>query len=200
MLNFRDLIRKPNPTAAELRDAVASLSVADAEARVLQLESERRKLLIDGPEKELEKKEAEITAANREVERVGLAIEELTLRITGAEAREAEAALDLIEAEQREIWHTIKKAYLDIDAACEKILPGLAELKRCDEHFHENARKLGKGGRTDQKVVHPMTMLQLALNRLPGNIQTVADFKLPGYYPQRHPDNINFGSLKDIKL
>lgn len=199
-MKFFDLLKQPKATAAELREAVANLSVAKAEAVVSELEARRRSELLAGNYPAVDELDNEIKIANREVERVAASIEELTGRIADAEKRETVEALDQIEAEQLDNWHAIRKAYLEIDAACEKILPALDALRTADENFRENNRKLGAGGRTDAKIVHPMDMLRVKLNRQPGNIQTVASIVLPGYYPQRHPDNINFGSLKDIKL
>ena len=206
--NFRDLIRKTNPTAAELRAAVTKLSVEEAEAKVTTLEAEHRRLLIEGTEAEVEAVEQKILAATRDVQRVAIAIEEFTTRISAAEAREAAETLDKVEADQIKAWQIIKAEYLGLHRQCEKLAADLRRIQAMDAEFAANNRALASAGRSTAKVTHPVSNLA-TYDHPSGRAPSINEFVLPGYFMYVDPNSItdlgarrplNFGALKDVQL
>lgn len=199
MINFIEILRKSKPTAAELRAAVADLSVADLEKRIAQLEADRRKALLFGSATELEKIDAAITSANTDAERIAVAIEELTGKIAEAEQREANNEIERLAAEARDNWKGLQKAYLQYHDLCEKtLLPLLDEMDHLNAKHAELNRALGTHGRTDLKTLHPLQVMQIELKRLPGNLPVLTDIRLPFYRPAA-PDGITLAHLKSMR-
>lgn len=84
------LLRRPSNTAADLKAALAAIDLQGAEAVAEAMEAERRRVLLDGTDKQLAEIEARIIAANRDVERLYAAKEELERRIEAATVVEAQ--------------------------------------------------------------------------------------------------------------
>lgn len=87
---------KMPPGAADLRHAEeeARAALDAAAAAVAALEAEHRTALLDAPDKEVERIEAQLATQRREVARAQAALEELGSRASAAEAREEVARLD----------------------------------------------------------------------------------------------------------
>ena len=198
-MNFLEMLRKPKATAAELRAAIAELSVNSAEGKVTDLEAKRREVLLGGNDAEVDRLDKEIVAGNREVERIAAAIEELTLRIGEAEDRERAAEITRRTAENCKTWTAMRDAYLSLHEAATKAAASIAEIKQHEEQLRATNLFLIEHGCGDLELSHPMTALNVMLGRPAGNIAGVNEFKMPGYWP-RHPDNLNFGNMKDLAL
>ena len=115
-MKFLDILRRKAPTtAAELAAALAEAEAAarEADAKVEALTGERGRLLLDGDDGAIDKVEAALTAAARDSDRAGLAIEELKRRLAATSNAERQAGLDV--------------AY---DAAMAAQARGVAALKR----------------------------------------------------------------------
>ena len=82
------------PTSAELREALTSIDEAALGAALQAAEAECTKALLSGDEKTLERAEATLATARRDLDRGRAATETLTAKIAETEAAEAKAALD----------------------------------------------------------------------------------------------------------
>lgn len=67
-------------TADQLRQTLDQINIEGLEAAAEKLEAERRRVLLDGSDKELEAIETKIAAANRDIERAYAAKAELEKR------------------------------------------------------------------------------------------------------------------------
>src|SRR5690242_5137371 len=83
-------LRTGKSSVAEITAALAEIDVDALEAASEALEAERRRVLLDGSDKDLEAIEAKITAADREVERAVAAKAELERRLEQATAAQSE--------------------------------------------------------------------------------------------------------------
>lgn len=202
MIRFLDMLRKDDPTSAELRAAVAELSVVEGEKTVVDLEAKRRAALLAGADDQVEKLDKEIVKANREVERVAAAIEELTIKIADAETREHAEETDSMIEQQRRSWEELRKAYLRYDEICRKdLLPVVGEINRLNSFLRESNVALGHRGLTEKKLLDPISMLSNHLGRMPGNLPDWHWFRdrlfLPYFYPLA-PDKISLNELKNL--
>jgi hypothetical protein len=185
---FLGLLKKPTPTAAELREAVATISVATLEAEVNRLEAERRRLLLDGSDDEVIAIERKIEAANREVERAAAAIEELTARIANAEARERTEHHDRLAAENIKRRHDLRRSLIAAHKAATALAAALTEFSMLDRAYHETNRALAEDGRGD--LIQP-SLQELILARdgesvalqFAHQVGGLLGVQLPGYYP-----------------
>ncbi|PSJ57389.1 hypothetical protein C7I85_22660 [Mesorhizobium soli] len=84
-------LRTGKSSVAEIEDALARINIDDLEAAAEKLEEERRRILLDGTDKELEAIEAQIVTANRDVERALATRAELEKRLREAAAAEADS-------------------------------------------------------------------------------------------------------------
>jgi hypothetical protein len=84
-------LRAGKSSVAEIEDALSKLNIDEMEAAAEKLEEERRHILLDGTDKELEDIETKITAANRDVERALATRAELEKRLREAAAAEADS-------------------------------------------------------------------------------------------------------------
>lgn len=200
MVNVLDLIRRPKTTVKDYDLALGQLSVEAAEAAVQQLEIERRRILIDGTDAQLTAIEQKIATANREVERVACAIEELNARREEAVARERADHIAFVGDVHKATWAKVKNAYLELDALLSKAAPLLDRIDDLNAEFRNQAMFLSASGRQDLELAHPLGMLLAKLNRQHGSIWDVDAIKIPGYRDPVHPDGLNFGKLRDVGL
>lgn len=117
----------PTPrTAAELRQDRDSIDMAALEARVAELETERKRLLLAGSNEALRTNDADLVNARIDVERGAALIEELDRLAVEAEAREAAEALQAdAEAARREA-DKLAEVYREIDDLADQIRGRLA--------------------------------------------------------------------------
>lgn len=120
-------LRTGKSSVAEITAALAEIDVDALEAASEALEAERRRVLLDGSDKDLEAIEAKITAADREVERAVAAKAELERRLEQATAAQSEgeriARYKAAKAKSKQAADRVVKEY----AAHAK---GLADLIR----------------------------------------------------------------------
>ena len=147
------LIRKPTPTSAELRAALATIDVKAAEAAVDSLEAERQKLLLrPDNDAELEQFEVRIRAANRAVERQCAAERELQRLVTEAEARENEEQIELQAAEAQRAAQELTKSYAEIDRLTDTMKARLGEASSSAKTVALWNRKAEKIGQPDRRI------------------------------------------------
>ncbi len=93
----------PQRTGEELRQDRRSIDMSALEARVAELEADRKRLLLSGGDGALHANSADLANARLDVERAAALIAELDRLAVEAEAREAAAALQAdAEVAQRE--------------------------------------------------------------------------------------------------
>lgn len=84
-------LRASKSSVAEIEDALGKICIDELESAAEKLEAERRRILLDGSDKELEAVEVRIVAANRDIERGLAAKTELEKRLRDAAAAEADS-------------------------------------------------------------------------------------------------------------
>jgi uncharacterized coiled-coil protein SlyX len=92
VLQFVGLAKKKNASATSIRSALNEIDMEALERRVEGLEGRRADALLDDDDKAIDRLDAEIAAAQRDVERAFAAKERLEARLREAEGAEAEAA------------------------------------------------------------------------------------------------------------
>ncbi|TSE07586.1 hypothetical protein C1D09_018820 [Mesorhizobium intechi] len=102
------LLRRQSNTAADLKAALAAIDLDGAEAVAEGIEAERKRILLDGTDKELAAVEERLAAAYRHIERLGAAKEELERRIEAATAAETQ--------QERTVQYASAKAQADAAA------------------------------------------------------------------------------------
>lgn len=122
-----EALTKPTPrTAAELRQDRASIDMAALEARVAELESARKALLLKGGDAALHANSADLAGARLDAERAAALIEELDRLADEAAAREAAEALQAdAEVAQREA-DKLAEVCREIDDLADQIQDRLA--------------------------------------------------------------------------
>ncbi|MDH6235156.1 hypothetical protein M2281_005778 [Mesorhizobium soli] len=86
-----NLIAKPKSSVAELEAALSRFNIDELESAADKLEADRRRILLNGSDRELEDIESKITGANRKIERALAAKDELEKRLREAAAAEADS-------------------------------------------------------------------------------------------------------------
>jgi hypothetical protein len=200
-MKILEFLRKPRSTAAELREARDQLSVQEAEKVVEELEAQRRKALLDGSsEKDIEAIERQIATANRDVERTAAAIEAITVRIAEAEASEHQQEIERTHDEVVKLWYEMRDNLTAIDKAAEE-LARLLEVNRAQTiQFRAGNHFLVHAERADLKVWPVQSVFCSEKNLQADPNQDVSEFRLPGYWPQRHPDGPRLGRLRGLEL
>ena len=127
-------------TAAQLREALAEIDKAALAADVAAAEVEFKEAVLSGDEKRLDKAEASLADARRDLERGQAAVEALTEKIVETDKAEADAALkaehdeidNLAETVARDLARIYPKASSEIIA----ILERLDEVERRIDDFN----------------------------------------------------------------
>ncbi len=127
-MDISELLHTPEPASADLRQALAGLGIRAKAAALPELQSERRRLLLDGASgSTLDKVERRLTEAQREHDRAVIFDEELRKRLEVAELRERIDALvtrkAAVEAESIALVALIDERYPAI----------LAEMKEMEQ-------------------------------------------------------------------
>lgn len=120
-------LTKPTPrTAAELRQDRASIDLPALQARVAEIESERKKLLLVGGNAALRANDEALADARIDVERGAALITELDRLAAEAEAREAAQALKVDEEAARREADKFAEVCREIDELAGQIRDRLA--------------------------------------------------------------------------
>jgi hypothetical protein len=175
-----DLIRgkTAKATSADMRAALAQLSIEDAERAASDLEAERRRILLDGSDRELTAVEEKISAAWRQVERMTAAREELEARIAAIEAKEKADAFNAerkaIEDEAQAAADALRKEY---PAIARKLIAMLERTEKADTATREFNRRIFQSA--------PHLRIEMVQQRVFNNF---------------HPDGINGSLLTGVSL
>jgi hypothetical protein len=178
------ILRKPDASSVELREALARLDPSAAERAVEALEMERQRLLLqDGVDKQLDAIEAKITAGNREVERQFAAKAELERQIKAAEEREQAADIEKRAADARKTAKAMMRSYVELDGLARQMVEILRTIKAGEEEIRlANAFTL-EHGRRDLKVESVMGLLAEHVGVPIHNLPMVHTWSLHGYWP-----------------
>lgn len=176
------LIRQPIATSKELRDTLAGLDIPGAERLVDELEVQRRRLLLqDGADDQIDALDVRIRAANREVERLYAAKEELQAKITEAEGREKKSTIEDQATAARVLQRELIKDYYELHttavrltALVAKVLEGERQIVAANQFTRENDR-------ADLHVATPMALLRAQCGIDPARLPRIADWVMPGY-------------------
>lgn len=122
-----EALTKPTPrTAAELRQDRASIDLPALQARVAEIEADRKRLLLAGGNAALRANDKALADARIDVERGAALIEELDRLAVAAEAHEAAAALKVDEEAARREAEKLATVVREIDELAEQIRDRLA--------------------------------------------------------------------------
>jgi hypothetical protein len=118
-------------TADQLRQTLDQIDIEGLEAAAEKLEAERRRVLLDGSDKELEAIETKIAAANRDIERAYAAKAELEKRLESAIAAATEAEITGIynsaKAKADAAAKLLRKEYPDLGRRFVELIRAVAE-------------------------------------------------------------------------
>lgn len=149
---FKKLAGTSRPaTASELREALASIDEAALGAAVQTAEDARTKALLAGDENTLERAEATLATARRDLDRGRAATETLTSKIAETEAAEAKAALDAERAEldklatatAADLRSIYERASAEIVNILDRVQDVEARIKRFNDRIYQ--RELERG-------------------------------------------------------
>lgn len=142
-------LTKPTPmrTAADLRADLAKVDLPALEAKVAEIERERRGLLLRGTDADLAKNRQALDAASLDAERGQAAVEELSRLIAEAEAREGAAEMEAQAAGAQKAVDDLAIIYARIDEVTNELNELFAQAKplaaRIDS-WNQRGHKLGR--------------------------------------------------------
>lgn len=150
-MGILDILRRPATTAADLRAKLDALDLGAAEAAVAKAEAARRDGLLNGADdKALDRLEAAVTAARRDVDRCAAAREEIERRIPALELAERDAELiaerAAIEAEADAVKAAFDARWPKIVAEAVAMLERLDAVERRAQRFHSRVHDLAFSG------------------------------------------------------
>lgn len=150
-MGLLDVLRRPATTAADLKAKLDALNLGAAEAAVAAAEADRRAGLLNGStDKELDRLEAALTAARRDVDRCAAAREEIERRLPALELAERDAELiaerAAIEAEADAVKGEFDKHWPGLIAKAVAMLDRLDSVERRAQWFHSRVHDLGFSG------------------------------------------------------
>lgn len=138
-------------TATALREALGALD-ADAVARlVAKREDARREAILAGDAKGVSAAEAALTKARLEAERVKIARDELTARLTEAERREADEAVAARITDLAKRRNGVRKSIeRDLAPALRTVCTVLGEIAEIDDEITAENTRLDQSGRRER--------------------------------------------------
>lgn len=189
-------LRRTTATAVELEAALAGIDLTAAEAAVEELEAERRRLLAgSGSDRAIDLIEEKIRGANRLVERLAAARDELPGRIAARKAREVAVARRRAAAE--ELTQRAMVLFVEIDKLAVRLVPHLQELGRIESEIKACNYDVDDLGNHDRHVQTPLQKLAGYLKCSPSELPDVARWELPGYAPTQ-PSDRQLGAARDL--
>ncbi|RUW62128.1 hypothetical protein [Mesorhizobium sp. M7A.F.Ca.US.008.03.1.1] len=137
-----NLVRRQTNTFADLSAALAQIDIAGAEAAAEALEAERRRILLDGSDKQLAEVEDRITTANRDIERLYAAKDELERRTEQARNSEADqikvARYQAAKAQADAAAKALTKEYPEIARKFAALIKTVAEAQTAIEQANQS--------------------------------------------------------------
>lgn len=196
MLQIFARFRTGNPTADDIRGALAALDFGAADKSIARAEEARRAAILAGDEGAVGRAETALTKARLDRERLAIARDELQARLEAAFAAEAAARLDRIAADaerQRDAARErLRKEGAD---AMRRLCAALSEVAAADEVVAQANATLTAAGRPTiasvESAFTPTPPHQLAtLFYLVENVRLpeIAAWRVPGW-PQARPDH-----------
>lgn len=150
-------------TADQLRQTLGQIDIEGLEAAAEKLEAERRRVLLDGTDKELEAIETKIAAANRDIERAYAAKAELEKRLEAAITAATEAELsdryNAAKAKADAAAKMLRKEYPDLARRLVELIRAVAEA---DVAVEEANKRLPAD-------VAPLWPVEVTVRRRPGS-------------------------------
>jgi len=199
---FKKIAAGPTPpTSAQLKEALSEIDEAALAAAAKAAESDVREALLAGNERGLEKAEAALVAARRNLDRGRFARDELEKRIVETEAAEARAAFEAeraeVEAEAAAVAAELKKVY---PTASRQIVAVLEKLAVVEERIAKTNARLAENGFSPVPSAE-----ERAIPTPPGNLQGIFSvlrttelrpcLGSPGWGDIRHRNNVAGGVL-----
>ncbi|PZV33379.1 hypothetical protein [Mesorhizobium kowhaii] len=130
--NLLSIVRKPASPRADLAFALASLDLESAEVRASQLETERRRILISGDDRDLAEIEDKITVANREIERRFALRDELQSRLAKIDEADEIAGRKRRYDEATKLSGEVRKALARYPSLARQIIDMLAVVAEAE--------------------------------------------------------------------
>lgn len=190
------ILRRSHATSADLERALAGIDLAAAEAAVDELEAQRRRLLAGtGSDRDIDFIEDKIKTANRTVERLAAARDELPLRIAARKAREA--AVDRRIAAAEKLTARGMVVFVEIDKLACKLAPLLEELRRIEGEIRATNLDIEDMGLFNQSVDSPLLKLARYLKCSTSDLPDPSTWTLSGYVPTRPADR-QLGAARDL--
>lgn len=189
-------LRRTHATSLELEKALAGIDLTAAEAAVDELEAQRRRLLAgNGSDRDIDLVEDKIKTANRTVERLAAARDELPGRIAARKAKEA--ALDRRIASAEKLMQRAMALFVEIDKHATKLAPLLEELRRIEGEVRATNLDVEDMGLFGRSVAYPLTKLARYLKCSTSELPDPSTWNLPGYVPTR-PSDRQLGAARDL--
>lgn len=172
----------PVRPAADYRAAAAGIDLAALEATVEACQARRQAMLLRGSDAEIERSEADVRNAQREVDKGRAAKAELERLSKNAEELEKAATIDTTAAAARRLLRELLEQMLAFDEAA----TGLAEMRRGMEgttrQIEAANETLAKHGHGDLRVLLPNQMLDKQ-GVSQSDMPRLNEWLMPGYYP-----------------
>ncbi|CDX39196.1 hypothetical protein MPLA_290070 [Mesorhizobium sp. ORS 3359] len=158
-------------TVEQLQATLDALDIEGLEAAAENLEVERRRVLLDGTDKDLEAIEAKIASANRDIERAYAAKTELTKRLEAAKAAATESELraryDAAKAKADAAGQKLQREYPELAKRLVSLIRTLAEA---DVAVEEANRQLPADA-------PPLLPAEIVVRRRPGTNEKIISEK-----------------------
>ena len=136
-------------TATELKEALSAIDEAALNATLEAATASRDEALLSGDEKRLERAEATLAMARRDLDRGRAATEVLTTRIAETEQREAKEAIETERAEIEKLANSVaaelRRVYPRASREIIDLLERLMEAEERVKKFNEKAVQSGHG-------------------------------------------------------
>lgn len=160
------LIKATPRTAAQLREDLARIDTVGLAARVIEIEIQRRDLLLRGTDADLELNAKALAAANLDVERAQAGIEELNRQIAEADTRESAAELEAQAATAESAIDQLSALYGKIDAGTADIQRLFTEANRCAATIAAWNRRAQLLGRPHLTFTEPAVIKQRTIGAI----------------------------------
>lgn len=164
LASILEALTKPTPrTAGELRQDRASIDLPALQARVAEIEADRKRLLLAGSNAALRANDDALADARIDVERAAALLEELDRLAAEAEAREASEALKVDEEAAKREAAKLAEICREIDDLADQIAQRLAvAAASCAAVTRWNAR----AGKVSAVSRLPITPIEVVKRRI----------------------------------
>lgn len=178
------LIIKPAASSStELRQALVDVDLAGGEAAIEQLEGRRSALLLQlDSDAAIEKVEAEINVATRDLCRRQAAVKELERLIVEAEDREKAATIESKADEAKRLQRLLIEGYVVFDETAAHLAELRGDIERTLKQLEVANAYLAEHGRGDVQAKTPNQLLA-DQGVSAGDLPSLTYWSCPGYPP-----------------